>query len=230
MQKYAIIVAGGAGVRMGAVLPKQFLLLQGKPVLWHTLTAFLTAFDDLTVILVLPEQHIATGQSIAAATTHPGRIQITAGGDTRYQSVKNGLAKVSRDAIIFVHDGVRCLVTPNLIKQCYAMALEKGNAIPAVAATDSIRVVAGSNNSVVDRNSIRIIQTPQTFLSTQLLPAFEQPYDPSFTDEATVVERTGVAIHLVEGEATNIKITHPVDLLMAEKILEDRSSTVIRGK
>ncbi len=223
MKKYAVIVAGGSSVRMGAQLPKQFLLLRNKAVLWHTLSAFLAAFNDLKIILVLPAQHFEAGNDIIAKLVAPERVEITAGGDTRYQSVQNGLQLVEKDAVVFVHDGVRCLVTPALIQRCYTAALEKGNATPAIAAVDSIRIETGTGNKVMDRNKVRIIQTPQTFLAEQLLKAFEQPYEPSFTDEATVVERMGIAIHLVEGESTNIKITQPVDLLVAEKILEERS-------
>lgn len=223
MKKYAVIVAGGAGVRMGAQLPKQFLLLRNKAVLWHTLNAFLAAFTDLKIILVLPVQYIEAGNEIIATLAAPERVLVTTGGATRYQSVQNGLKLVEKDAVIFVHDGVRCLVTPALIQRCYAAAVEKGNATPAIAAVDSIRIETGTGNEVMDRNKVRIIQTPQTFLAEQLLKAFEQPYDPSFTDEATVVERMGIAIHLVEGECSNIKITQPIDLLLAEKILEERS-------
>ena len=223
MKKYAVIVAGGSGVRMGAQLPKQFLLLRNKAVLWHTLAAFLAAFNDLKIILVLPAQHIEAGHKIIGTLAVPERVLVTTGGETRYQSVQNGLQLVEKDAVVFVHDGVRCLVTPALIQRCYTAAIEKGNATPAIAAVDSIRIDTGAGNEAMDRNKVRIIQTPQTFLAAQLLKAFEQPYEPSFTDEATVVERMGIAIHLVEGESTNIKITQPIDLLVAEKILEERS-------
>jgi 2-C-methyl-D-erythritol 4-phosphate cytidylyltransferase len=229
MKKYAVIVAGGTGLRMGSALPKQFMLLQGKPVLWHTLTAFLTAFNDVQIILVLPEQYIETGHSIINTTTDPNRIQITAGGETRFQSVKNGLQRIEKKSIVFVHDGVRCLVTPALIKHCYETAAEKGNAVPATTAIDSIRIEKDNINSVVDRAHVRIIQTPQTFLSEVLLKGFEQAYDASFTDEAMVVEKTGVKINLVEGEVSNIKITTPIDLLIAEKLLEERTTHLSKG-
>ncbi|MEO5889666.1 MAG: 2-C-methyl-D-erythritol 4-phosphate cytidylyltransferase [Ferruginibacter sp.] len=222
MKKFAVICGGGAGLRMGAHLPKQFLPLNGHPVLWHTLTAFLAAFDDLQIILVLPAPYLETGKGVVATTAEPHRIQITAGGETRHQSVKNGLRLVEKEGIVFVHDAVRCLVTAACIHRCYEGALQNGNAVPAIAAVDSIRIEIDGANQTADRNSIRIVQTPQTFLTAALLAAFEQPYDPSFTDEATVIEKTGVAIHLVEGEATNIKITTHIDLLVAEKILEAR--------
>jgi len=223
MEKYAVIVAGGSGRRMGTDRPKQFLLLHGKPVLWHTLSAFLSAFDDLHIVLVLPQPFLEEGTAIAQLTGLPGRIQLVKGGATRYDSVKSGLAVVPDNAIVFVHDGVRCLVTPALIQRCYTGALEKGNAIPAIAAVDTIRIAGAGGNKQVDRNLVRVIQTPQTFFSSTLKAAFEQPYNDSFTDEATVAERLGENINLVEGETTNIKITSPMDLLVAEKILETRA-------
>jgi 2-C-methyl-D-erythritol 4-phosphate cytidylyltransferase len=225
MKKYAVIVAGGSGLRMNSNLPKQFMLLNGKTVLWHTLTAFLAAFDDVKIILVLSAQYIETGQSIIKTLAGSNRITITAGGQTRYQSVKNGLKLVEKDAVIFVHDGVRCLVTPNLIQRCYEMAVEKGNAVPATTPVDTLRIESGNKNEIIDRNKVRIIQTPQTFLGDVLIKAFEQQYDASFTDEAIVVENLGVKINLIEGEAANIKITSPVDLLLAGKLLEQRTKS-----
>lgn len=222
MKKYAVIVAGGSGMRMGTMVPKQFLPLQGKPVLWYTLTAFLDAFPDLEIILVLPEAHLQTGQEILRSTYAPDRIWMTAGGETRFHSVRNGLSHIHQHSIVFVHDGVRCLLTPQLIRRCYQMAQERGNAIPAISAVDSIRIETFDGNEFIDRSKVRIIQTPQTFYSDIVKAAFEQEYEESFTDEASVVERLGVKIHLIEGEPTNIKITHPIDVLIAEKILEER--------
>lgn len=222
MKKYAVIVAGGSGMRMGTMVPKQFLPLQGKPVLWYTLTAFLDAFPDLEIILVLPEAHLQTGQEILRSTYAPDRIWMTVGGETRFHSVRNGLSHIHQHSIVFVHDGVRCLLTPQLIRRCYQMAQERGNAIPAITAVDSIRIETFEGNEFIDRSKVRIIQTPQTFYSDIIKAAFEQEYEESFTDEASVVERLGVKIHLTEGEATNIKITHPIDVLIAEKILEER--------
>lgn len=222
MKKYAVIVAGGSGMRMGTMVPKQFLPLQGKPVLWYTLTAFLDAFPDLEIILVLPEAHLQTGQDILRSTYAPDRIWMTVGGETRFHSVRNGLSHIHQHSIVFVHDGVRCLLTPQLIRRCYQMAQERGNAIPAITAVDSIRLETFDGNEFIDRSKVRIIQTPQTFYSDIVKAAFEQEYEESFTDEASVVERLGVKIHLIEGESTNIKITHPIDVLIAEKILEER--------
>ncbi|GAC1439640.1 MAG: 2-C-methyl-D-erythritol 4-phosphate cytidylyltransferase [Sediminibacterium sp.] len=220
MNKYAVIVAGGNGQRMRTTTPKQFLLLQQQPVLWHTLHAFLSAYDDLQLILVLPEEYKAAGMAIINDLQAGDRVVITGGGPTRFHSVQNGLQHVTEPSVVFVHDGVRCLVSSQLIHRCYEQALTRGSAIPAIIATDSIRITEGDKHTVADRNKVLIIQTPQTFLSSLLLPAFQTAYRNSFTDEATVVETSGTPVHLVEGEHRNIKITRPVDLIIAEKILE----------
>ncbi len=222
MNKYAIIVAGGTGTRMGTALPKQFLLLKEKPVLYYTLKTFLASFDDLQIILVLPVKYIPMGQGIIDTYFDKTRIRIVAGGDTRFQSVKNGLALINLDAIIFVHDGVRCLLSKELIYRCYDKAVEKGSAIPAIISKDSIRLLTEVGNETYDRDKVMLIQTPQTFQSTILLPAFQVEYDDKFTDEATVVEAFGMKVSLVEGEENNIKITRPVDLLIAESIVGSR--------
>lgn len=223
MHKYVIIVAGGAGTRMGGSLPKQFHLLKGRPLLWHTLKAFTDAYEDVQIILVVPKNHEDKGEELSREfPLH--RIRITTGGETRFQSVKNGLSLVDAHSLVFVHDAVRCLVSPQLIRRCAETALEKGNAIPAIPATDTIRIETASGSQALDRTKLYIIQTPQTFFSNIIKPAFEQPYQESFTDEAAVVEKTGVTINLIEGEASNIKITKPIDLLVAERILEERAS------
>lgn len=219
MNKYAIIVAGGSGIRMGGNLPKQFMLLKDKPVLYYTLKTFLEAYDDLQIILVLPVGYTDMGQEIIDAYFDKDRIRITAGGDTRFQSVKNGLTLVEGEAIVFVHDGVRCLVSKDLIYRCYAQAVETGTAIPAVVSKDSIRLLTEEGNEAYDRNKVMLIQTPQTFHSKILLPAFQIDYKDKFTDEATVVEAYGMKVSLVEGEENNIKITRPADMQVAEKYL-----------
>jgi len=224
MKKYAVIVAGGTGIRMGNTVPKQFLLLKDKPVLWYTLDTFLRAYEDIEIILVLPEQYIENGKTLITSFFQINRIQIVSGGDTRFHSVQCGLKEVKENSVVFVHDAVRCLVSVPLIQRCYKQALEKGSAIPAVAATDSIRILNGTHHHVADRQQVRIIQTPQTFLSELILPAFEQEYNDAFTDEATVVEGYGTKVFLTDGEYDNIKITRPVDLMIAERILEERSA------
>jgi len=207
---------------MGSSLPKQFLPLCGKPVLWHTLNTFFQAINDIRIILVLPLSHLPYGQELRDSFEQSSQISVVEGGSSRYDSVKSGLSLIREQSIVFVHDGVRCLLTTSLIKRCYETALSKGNATPAVASKDSVRIVTDSGNMVADRNNVQLIQTPQVFLSDIILKAFEQPYQERFTDEATVVESSGTAIILVPGEHENIKITNPIDLLIAEKVLESR--------
>jgi 2-C-methyl-D-erythritol 4-phosphate cytidylyltransferase len=223
MKKYAIIVAGGTGKRMQNDIPKQFLLINNKPVLFYTLNVFLKTFNDLQIILVLPVEFMSMGREIIDGYFNNERIIITAGGDTRFQSVKNGLQLVVEESIVFVHDGVRCLLSPDLIKRCYDQAIETGSAIPAIAIKDSVRIITDEGNEALDRSSIKCIQTPQTFHSKILLPAFNIDYKDKFTDEATVVEAYGLKVFLIEGEENNIKITRPVDMLVAEKLIGDFS-------
>ena len=223
MNKYAVIVAGGTGKRMNNVTPKQFLLLHDKPVLWYSIDTFIRAYPDIHIILVLPAQYVKQGAGIVKQFFN-NKIEIVTGGDTRFRSVQNGLKEINEAAVIFIHDAVRCLVSVPLIQRCYKQAIEKGSAIPAVAATDSIRILNNLHHIVADRQQVRIIQTPQTFLSEIILPAFKQEYSEAFTDEATVVEAYGTTIFLTEGEYDNIKITRPIDMVIAEKILAERSA------
>ncbi len=222
MDKYAVIVAAGSGTRMGGSTPKQFLLVNNKPVLYYTLQTFLNAFADIQIILVLPVDYTDMGQEIIDAYFDNDKIRVAAGGDTRFQSVKNGLQLIEGDAIIFVHDGVRCLLTENLIHRCYAEAVNSGTAIPVIASRDSVRIINDESNDAIDRNKVMLVQTPQTFHSKILLPAFQIDYKEKFTDEASVVEAYGLKVTLVEGEENNIKITKPVDLLIAEKVIRER--------
>jgi 2-C-methyl-D-erythritol 4-phosphate cytidylyltransferase len=159
------------------------------------------------------------GQEIIDAWFDKDRISITTGGDTRFQSVKNGLQLIEEESIIFVHDAVRCLISAALIHACYEKAVETGSAIPVVTSKDSVRMLTDEGNDAVDRNKVMLVQTPQTFHSKILLPAFKIDYKDKFTDEATVVEAYGLKVSLVEGEESNIKITTPMDLMMAESLL-----------
>ncbi len=218
-KKYLVLVAGGNGSRMNNGLPKQFLSVRQKPILFYTINTFLTAFEDLMIILVLPKEYIFKGEEIIATYFDKKNIAIVEGGKTRFESVKNGLSYIKEESVIFVHDAVRCLLTKDLILRCHSQALEKGSAIPAIESKDSVRIVENGSNKAIDRSAVRLIQTPQVFLSKILLPAFTSPYKDFFTDEASVVEYAGNLIHLIEGEENNIKITYPMDLVLAEKIL-----------
>lgn len=221
---FVIIVAGGQGTRMGTAVPKQFLDLNGKPVLYHTINAFVTAFPEAHIVLVLPEQQISYAQMVLQS--FPNRIDLTivSGGKTRFHSVRNGLKDIPEDAIVMIQDGVRPLVSPELIQRCHQQAISTGSAIPAISVADSMRIVKNDASEPVDRSSLRIIQTPQTFKASILLPAMQQPYSETFTDEATVVEAFGQKVHLVEGERSNIKITTPEDMLIATALLKARDS------
>ena len=224
MKKTAIIVAGGTGQRMGTALPKQFLAIEGKSILLHTIDQFISAFSDINFVIVLPADYIHEGENIIASSGLSQSFLFVAGGDTRFQSVKNGLAQADPASIVFVHDAVRCLLTPDLIQRCYQQAVEKGSAIPAVSSTDTVRITEGTKHHVVDRANVMMIQTPQTFNAEILKKAFEQAYQPSFTDEANVLEASGKEVYLIEGEHENIKITRPLDLAIAEYILAKRAS------
>jgi 2-C-methyl-D-erythritol 4-phosphate cytidylyltransferase len=219
MKKYAIIVAGGSGSRMGSPLPKQFLLIHDQPVLWYTLQAFLRSYEDMMVILVLPSDYLAMGKIIAGTTEAPHRIEIIAGGPTRFHSVQKGLSCVQEQSIIFVHDGVRCLITSTLIHRCFEDALQFGSAVPCVDCKDSVRILLETGHKAVKRTLVKLMQTPQTFQSELLKTAYATDYREEFTDETSVVEALHCPIHLVDGEQNNIKITTPLDLYLAEKLL-----------
>jgi len=220
MKKIALIVAAGNGSRMNNTVPKQFLFLKNKPVLYYSMKAFLDSYNDIEIILVLPEEHIAKGQEIIDGYFDASKIKITSGGRTRFHSVQNGLSLIKdQDAIIFVHDGVRCLLTKDLIERCYQSALEFGTAIPVIECRDSVRLLTNNGSKVLDRNKVKLVQTPQTFHSKILLAAFQIDYKDGFTDEATVVEAFGLKVNLIEGETKNLKITTPADLFTAEFIL-----------
>ena len=219
MKKFAVLVAGGSGTRMNTELPKQFLSVNERPVLYYTIKSFLEAFDDIHIILVLPQNYIELGNEIVSSYFSNTNIEITAGGSSRFHSVKNGLSKVEIDSVVFVHDAVRCLVSNDLIIRCYNQAVDLGSAIPAINSKDSIRIVEDGVNRSVNRSDIRLIQTPQVFKSDVLLNAFELPYQDFFTDEASVVEHSGHKVELIEGEQNNIKITYPIDIVIAEKLL-----------
>ena len=219
-EKWAIITAGGSGKRMGSSVPKQFLELKGRPVLMHTMAAFNNADPEINLVLVLPEKEKQRWKRLCEQYNFRAECIIAIGGDTRFQSVTNGLSNIeSNNAIIAVHDGVRPIISPALIGRVFKGAEEFGNAVPVISIKESIRKIEENESILANREQYRIVQTPQCFRAEQIKAAFEQSYDPSFTDEASVVERAGNKIHLVEGEPTNIKITNPTDLAQAEALL-----------
>lgn len=226
-KKYAVIVAGGRGARMGSPIPKQFLPFLGKPLLCYAIEAFANALPGINIILVLPADQLKSAQTVLRSYIGSVDVTVVAGGETRFNSVQNGLKEVKNDGVVFVHDGARPLISSDLIQRCYNQALEKGSAIPAIPVAESVRILENGISRAVNRDMLRIIQTPQTFLTELILPAFSQPYQPAFTDEATVVEANGTPIHLIEGLHDNIKITVPEDMVIAEVLLNARAGAQV---
>lgn len=216
MEKIALIVAGGTGNRMSSNVPKQFMVIAGLPVLMHTIKKFWFFENSMKIIVVLPEDHIKFWKKLCREYKFRIRHVIRKGGETRFHSVKNGLRGIKPGFLVAIHDGVRPLVSRNTIKRCFAKAGKTGAAIPVLEIPESVRFIEGTNNQMVDRARYRIVQTPQVFKSELLIRAFRKPYDESFTDDATVVERTGQKISLVEGNTENIKITGRLDMIVAE--------------
>ncbi|MEJ7611568.1 MAG: 2-C-methyl-D-erythritol 4-phosphate cytidylyltransferase [Ferruginibacter sp.] len=217
MRKYVIIPAGGSGNRMNNALPKQFMLLKGKPVLYYAIKSFLEALHDAHIILVLPEEHVAAGQEIIDAFFGYERIKIVIGGRTRFHSVQIGLEEVEdEDSVIFVHDAVRPFASHALIERCFKEVCQTGSAVPVIECRDSVRLLTAEGNEAIDRKMVKLVQTPQAFHGKILLPAYRIDYKDKFTDEATVAEAFGIRVNLVEGDEKNIKITRPADILIAE--------------
>jgi 2-C-methyl-D-erythritol 4-phosphate cytidylyltransferase len=223
MKKYAIIVAGGSGSRMSSAVPKQFMLLAGKPVLMHTVQKFFDADERIKIIVVLPEKEISRWKTFCDEYSFAVKHETVSGGVSRFQSVRNGLQKVTEKSIVAIHDGVRPFTSINLIRKCFDEASRLGNAVPGIPLNESIRKINGNQNESADRNSFVLIQTPQCFDSEQLKKAYASDEKNSFTDDATVMEQSGGSIHLIEGEKENIKITFPHDLIIGDALLKNRN-------
>jgi len=220
MQLYALIVAGGSGIRMQTALPKQFLELAGKPVLMHTIERFKAFSDSIEIITVLPENQIEYWKENQEKYSFSIKHTIVTGGATRFHSVKNGLEFVTAPSLVAIHDGVRPFVSADTIKRCFETAEKLGNAVPAVTIAESLRVITNEGNSPIDRQTIRTIQTPQVFNASMIKKAYQQEYRSEFTDDATVLETLGEKINLVEGNRENIKITNSEDLLISNALLK----------
>lgn len=218
---YIIIVAGGKGLRMGSDIPKQFLPIGGKPVLMRTLERFREYSKDIQIILVLPEAQQAYWHQLCQEYHFDVEYTLANGGQTRFHSVQNGLAKVPDDAIgvVGVHDGVRPFPSIEVIRNCYTTAREKKAVIPVIPVVETVRHLEGEQSKTVPRDAYRLVQTPQTFDIQLLKAANRQPYNDGFTDDASVVEAFGYNITLVEGNRENIKITTPYDLKIAEALI-----------
>lgn len=216
MRRTVILVAGGKGLRMGGELPKQFIPLHGRPVLMHTMEVFFRWDAKAEQILVLPEEHQAYWQMLCRELNCTIPHRVVHGGETRFHSVRNGLQSTDGDRLIAVHDGVRPFVSQAVINACFTVAGQFGSAVPVLPMIDSVREVDGTKNRPFDRERLRIVQTPQVFRAGWLRHAYEQPYQPQFTDDASLVEAAGYPIYLVDGNRRNIKITTPVDLQWAQ--------------
>ncbi|MFZ4724217.1 MAG: 2-C-methyl-D-erythritol 4-phosphate cytidylyltransferase [Paludibacter sp.] len=218
-EKIAIIVAGGKGERMQTEIPKQFIEIKGKPILMHTIDVFRKYNSDIQLIVVLPITQIEFWKDLCFKHCFTVKHQIIGGGTTRFHSVKNGLDTVKIPSLIAVHDGVRPLVSTDTIARCFEEAEKNGAAIPVIDLVDSIRQLTNSGSQSVDRNSFKLVQTPQVFDGELLKKAYQQEYSTFFTDDASVVENLGANIKLVDGNRENIKITNGFDLIQAETYL-----------
>jgi len=220
MKKIALIVAGGLGERMQSEIPKQFMKLGELPVLMHTINK-LHAYDSLIELrIVLPESEIEVWNNLCAEFNFNLPCKIFPGGETRFHSVKNGLQNLPSSSIVGIHDGVRPLVSLDTIARCFQLAEKNGTAVPVIPVSESIRRVDGEDSVSEERSKFRLIQTPQVFSSEILLDAYNLPFEETFTDDASVIEKAGYKIYLTKGNEENIKITFPRDLLIAEFFLE----------
>jgi 2-C-methyl-D-erythritol 4-phosphate cytidylyltransferase len=223
MKYYAIIVAGGSGSRMKSDIPKQFLLLQGRPVLMHTIEAFYYSDLKPEIILVLNLKYLKLWSELITKFNFDIPVIVVNNGEQRFHSVKNALSIVQEDSIVAVHDAVRPIVSNELITRSFRLAAGSKAVIPAVTSKDSVRKKEGDHTKALNREEILLVQTPQVFQSNLLQHAYLQDYSPEFTDDASVVEKTGIKIVVTEGDYKNIKITYAEDLQLAEVYLQNRA-------
>jgi 2-C-methyl-D-erythritol 4-phosphate cytidylyltransferase len=219
MDLYVVIVAGGSGKRMGADIPKQFLNLAGRPVLMHTIERFKSFNDAIEIITVLPENQLRYWVDLQKKHSFDVPHTLVKGGLHRFISVKNGLKFVNTPSLVAIHDGVRPFVTVDTIKRCFETAEKLGNAIPAVSPSDSLRMLTDKGSIPLNRMHVKQIQTPQVFNAELIKKAYLQEYITEFTDDATVLEKMGEKINMVDGNRENIKITNPEDLLISSALL-----------
>ena len=217
---WAIIVAGGSGSRMQADVPKQFMELCGKPVLMHSISVFSNACKDIRILVVLPALQMEYWQELCSRHGFTMPHLIAEGGATRFHSVKNGLSLLPDEGLVAIHDGVRPLTSRQTITDCFREAASSGCAVPVMPLNDSVREVSEQTSRMLDRSSLRLVQTPQVFDIALLKKAYEQEYTSAFTDDASVFEKAGYTIRLTAGNVENIKITTPNDLIVAEALLK----------
>ena len=222
MKKYVIVVAGGKGLRMGGEIPKQFIPVKGKPVLMRTLETFYACDPNIELIVVLPVEQRSYWEHLCAEYGFTLSHRIAAGGETRFHSVKNGLALVEEDGVVGVHDGVRPFVSAEVIANCYAQAATLQAVVPVTDVVETVRhLLPEGGSETVSRNDYKLVQTPQVFTVELLKRAYAQDYKPFFTDDASVVEALGQPVHPVSGNRENIKLTTPFDLKVAESLIDD---------
>ena len=220
MQEYVIIVAGGKGERMGGPSPKQFLQLNDTPVIFHTLQRFINYNPAIQIIVVVHPEYLDFWADLCSLCQFNTTVTLVSGGKERFYSVRNGLEVIEgSNGIVAVHDAVRPLVSEGTIERSFNAALAFGAAVPVMPVVDSVRVVNGTENHPVDRTRYRLVQTPQCFEINLLRDAYNQDFRLTFTDDASVVEAFGHPVQLVEGNRENIKLTTPVDMIIAESLL-----------
>lgn len=219
MKLYALIVAGGSGKRMGAEVPKQFLELGGRPLLMHTIERFKQFDSSIEIITVLPENQIRNWMELQEKYSFSIDQTMVKGGKTRFHSVRNGLEFIETPGLIAIHDGVRPFVSRDTIKRCFDAAEHLGNAIPVIPPSDALRLISDDMSSPLNRLQVRLVQTPQVFNTDLIIKAYKQEYMPEFTDDASVLERMGIHINLVDGNRENIKITNPEDMLISNAFI-----------
>ncbi len=222
MRKSVIIVAGGSGLRMGSELPKQFLLLENRPVLMWTISRFIRYDPAITVVVVLPGSQIDYWKELCTKHKFHTEHLVVKGGETRFHSVKIGLDALPESDLVAVHDGVRPLVSYETIENCFSQAARTGAAIPVLPLTETLRTGTMENSHTVDRNAYYTVQTPQIFRVSLLKEAYRQDWSTTFTDDASVVEKSGSPVVMVPGNRENIKITHPWDLWLASEYLKKK--------
>lgn len=218
--RYAIIVAAGSGQRMKSRIPKQFLIMKGRPIIMHTLQAFHDFSEKIKLILVLPQAFINTWHDLVKQYQFKIPVVLQKGGNTRFKSVRNGLLKINGPGLVAIHDGVRPVVSSRLIGQSFEIAADQGSAVAAVSLKDSLREVGSGSSMALDRKKYKLVQTPQTFDVERIKNAYDLPESPSFTDDAAVWEAAGNEVILFDGSHENIKITTIHDLVLAEVLMK----------
>lgn len=226
-KRYALIVAGGIGKRMGSDIPKQFMLLDKRPILMHTIERFATLPVPPRIVVVLPSEQIRQWEKLCQEYGFSTKHRIVSGGATRFESVNNGLQLVPSDSsLVAIHDGVRPFIPHSLIERCYQLAEQKGTAVPVIHPIESVRLLSGKTSRQFPRNQTFLVQTPQVFKAKLIKRSYRIPFSDEFTDDASVAENAGIPITLTEGTRENIKITTPFDLIIANQLIEQYRKTL----